>query len=98
MILKIMLWIFSSFAFCVGCHRIFIYINSIYTYKKVKYLGVIENQKYQEIIDELQKNEILQKKQCLIQKNPKIKSESDDGLSKEMIDMKNSLIEIMQNS
>jgi hypothetical protein len=60
-------------------------LNSVFTVKKIKYLGVFENEKYQDIINELKKNE--QDKQIV-----------EPQLTEEMEDMKNSLIEIMRNS
>jgi hypothetical protein len=72
---------------CVSVHYIIISLNRIFTVKKIKYLGVFENEKYQEIINELKKNE---DKQVV---EPQLTAEME-----EMEDMKNSLIEIMRNS
>ena len=91
MILKTVFWIFISIAFCMGVHCFLIQLNNIYAYKKVKYLGAVENVKYQQIIDELKKCEV-QKEQKLIQ------NDTNDNISLEMNEMKNSLIEIMKNS
>ena len=88
MILKILCWICLSMTLCVSVHYIIISLNSSFTVKKIKYLGVFENEKYQEIINELRKNE--QDKQIV---EPEITAEME-----EMEDMKNSLIEIMRNS
>ena len=88
MILKILCWICLSMSLCVSVHYIIISLNSSFTVKKIRYLGVFENEKYQEIINELRKNE--QDKQIV---EPEITAEME-----EMEDMKNSLIEIMRNS
>ena len=88
MILKILCWICLSMSLCVTVHYMIIRLNSIFTVKKIKYLGVFENEKYQEIINELKKNE--QDKQVV---EPQLTTEME-----EMEDMKNSLIEIMRNS
>lgn len=88
MILKILCWICLSVSLCVSVHYIIISLNRIFTVKKIKYLGVFENEKYQEIINELKKNE--QDKQVV---EPQLTTEME-----EMEDMKNSLIEIMRNS
>jgi hypothetical protein len=63
-------------------------MNSIFTIKKIKYLGVFENEKYQEIINELKKSEQEQHHNQVV----------EPQLTDEMVDMKNSLIEIMRNS
>jgi hypothetical protein len=85
MFLKILCWICLSVSLCVSVHYIIISLNSVFTVKKIKYLGVFENEKYQDIINELKKNE--QDKQIV-----------EPQLTEEMEDMKNSLIEIMRNS
>jgi translation elongation factor EF-Tu-like GTPase len=72
---------------CVSVHYIIISLNRIFTVKKIKYLGVFENEKYQEIINELKKNE----DKPVVE--PQLTAEME-----EMEDMKNSLIEIMRNS
>jgi hypothetical protein len=72
---------------CVSVHYIIISLNRIFTVKKIKYLGVFENEKYQEIINELKKNE----DKLVVE--PQLTAEME-----EMEDMKNSLIEIMRNS
>ena len=85
MIFKILCWICLSVSLCLTVHYIIISLNSVFTVKKIKYLGVFENEKYQDIINELKKNE--QDKQVV-----------EPQLTDEMEDMKNSLIEIMRNS
>jgi len=87
MILKILCWICLSVSLCVSVHYIIISLNRIFTVKKIKYLGVFENEKYQEIINELKKNE----DKLVVE--PQLTAEME-----EMEDMKNSLIEIMRNS
>ncbi len=85
MFFNILCWICLSMSLCVTVHYIIISLNSVFAVKKIKYLGVIENEKYQEIINELKKNE--QDKHVV-----------EPQLTDEMEDMKNSLIEIMRNS
>ena len=91
MFFTILCWICLSVTFCVTVHYIIISLNSVYAIKKIKYLGVFENEKYQEIINELKKNEV-------VQEHHKHKQFIEPQLSEEMEDMKNSLIEIMRNS
>ena len=65
-------------------------LNGIYTNKKIKYLGEFENEKYQEIINQLQKKE-----ECRVQKYG---YDYQAELTEEMTAMKNSLIELMNNT
>ena len=90
MIFETLCWVCLSIALCVSVHFVIIRVNGIYTTKKIKYLGEFENEKYQEIINQLQKNE-----QCRVQKYD---YNYESELSDEITDMKNSLIEVMNNT
>lgn len=98
MILKCFFWIFLSIAFCLGVHSFFIYLTNIYTYKKVKYLGVVENIKYQQIINELKKKNVQLEENLKLNDNITNIDKDDPVLTLEINEMKNSLIEIMLNS
>lgn len=83
MILKILGWVFISISICIFTHYLFVKFSRLYLHKKVKYLGVFENRKYQELIDE-----------C---KNIENKRYDNKQLSNEIDNMKTSLIELMNS-
>jgi hypothetical protein len=90
MIFETLCWVCLSITFCVSIHFVIIRLNGIYTNKKIKYLGEFENEKYQEIINQLEKKE-----HCRVQKYD---YDYQAELSEEMTTMKNSLIELMNNT
>lgn len=55
MILTLLLYVIFSVIIVVSFHFIYNFGIDNYTTKKIKYLGQFQNQKYQEIIDELKK-------------------------------------------
>ena len=53
MILDIIFCIFISILMIISLHSFYYYLKDNYTIKKIKYLGQFQNEKYQEIINEL---------------------------------------------
>ena len=90
MIFETLCWVCLSITLCASVHFVIIRLNGIYTNKKIKYLGEFENEKYQEIINKLQKKEL-----CRVEKYD---YDYQAELTEEMTTMKNSLIELMNNT
>lgn len=90
MMLKIIFWVCLSIFICASVHYAFCSINRGYGNKKIKYLGEFEKNKYQELIDELKKIE-----QPINEPTHNILLEPE--LSNEIMNMKQSLIELMNS-
>lgn len=81
-------WACLSLSLCVCVHYVFNNLNSLYSRKKIRYLGVFENKKYQELIDECKNIDI---------KRQDNNSSLDVEFNDENVNMKNSLIELMNS-
>lgn len=88
MILNLLGWVCISILLCIFFHYTFTTLKSLYAQKKkFKYLGEFENRKYQELINECKK----------IDKKDNYPTQLDIELCDDMTNMKNSLIEFMNN-
>lgn len=81
-------WACLSLSLCVCVHYVFNNLNSLYSRKKIKYLGVFENKKYQELIDECK---------SIDSRRQDHTSSLDYKFNDETDNMKNSLIELMNS-